>query len=160
MYKIANRKVQPVVEQSPSITVRPMVLEDIPELAELYRQFWNQSSSVPEMTNVLERILPREDYIFLSAVEGTKLIGSVQGIVCEQLYGIARPFLVLHSLVVDPCHRRKGVARLLLDGLESRAKAKGCYWCDLISYAHNEGACSFYRANGFYENTVGFRKPL
>ena len=37
MYKIANRKAQPVVEQSPSITVRPMVLEDIPELAELYR---------------------------------------------------------------------------------------------------------------------------
>ena len=157
IYATAYPKVQPAVERS--ITVRSMVLEDIPELAELYRQFINQSSNVPEMTNVLKRLLTREDYIFLSAIEETKLIGSVQGIVCEQLYGIARPFLVVQNFIVDQDHRRKGVARLLLAELENRAIEKGCYHCDLITYANREEACSFYRASGFTAD-VGFRKPL
>ena len=143
-----------------SIIVRTMVLEDIPELAELYRQFWGQSSSVPKMTALLEKLLQRDDYIFLSAVEGNKLIGSVYGIVCECPYYICRPFLVLQNFIVDQDHRRKGVASLLLAELEDRAREKGCDHCDLVSYAVREGACSFYRARGFSTDTAGFRRLL
>jgi ribosomal protein S18 acetylase RimI-like enzyme len=148
------------MSQSQSIIVRPMILDDIPELAELYRQFWGHSSDVPKMIELMERLLPREEYIFLSAVEDGKLVGSVYGIVCEQPYGSCKPFLVLHCLIVDQDHRQKGVASLLFAELEYRAREKGCIHCDLITYADNEAACSFYRACGFPTDTAGFRKTL
>ena len=147
----------------PSVIVRPMVLEDILELAELYRQFFNQSSHVPKMTEILERLLTRDDYIFLSAACGDKLVGTVMGIVCEHLYGNCAPFLVLQNFIVDQEHHRKGVGSLLLAEMESRAKEKGCLCCDLVSTTYRVGACRFYRDRGFdgiYEGTVGFRKLL
>ena len=145
--------------QPKSIIIRPMILEDIPELAELYRQFWNQSSDILKMVTLLERLLTREDYIFLSAIGENKLIGSVYGIVCEQPYGICQPFLVLQNLIVDQAHRRKGVANFLLATLEILAIEKGCYHCDLITDAHREEAIRFYLAHGFEEH-IGFRKRI
>lgn len=145
--------------QDPAIIVRPMVLEDIPELAELYRQFWDQSSDVPEMIKLMERLLTRDDYVFLSAVEGSKLIGSVYGIVCEIPYRHCRPFFVIQNVIVDEDHRRKGVASLLFDELEHRAREKGCIQCDLITNPFREAAVGFYQGRGFAAD-VGFRKPL
>ena len=62
----------PKTRPTQSITVRPMILDDIPELAELYRQFWGQSSSISNMKELFERLLTRDDYCFLSAMEETK----------------------------------------------------------------------------------------
>ena len=145
--------------QKPTI-IRPMTLDDIPELAKLYRQFWNQPSNIQKMKTLLEKFLARDDYIFLSAIEDDKLIGSVMGIVCEQPYGECVPFLVLQNFVVDQDHRRKGVASLLLAEIENWGRAKGCGWCDLVSYACRKGACAFYLASGFSADSVGFRKTL
>jgi ribosomal protein S18 acetylase RimI-like enzyme len=140
-----------------------MILDDVPELAELYRQFFNQPSHISRMTEILEILQTRNDYIFLVAVDGDKLVGSVMGIVCWHLYGCCYPFLVLQNFIVDQEHHRKGVASLLLAEIERRAIEKGCLWCDLISSASREAACGFYRDrgfSGFAEGTAGFRKTL
>lgn len=49
------------------------------------------------------------NYIFLSALEENHLIGSVLGIICEELYGECKPFLLIEDLIVDQKYRRKGI---------------------------------------------------
>ena len=80
--------------------IRPMISEDIPALAELYRQYWSEPSDVTKMHELFQKLLARDDYLLLSAVEENKLVGSVMGIVCEELYGDCRPFLLVEDLIV------------------------------------------------------------
>jgi len=37
----------------------------------------------------------------LSAVENSLLIGSAMGVICGELYGDCRPFLVLENMIVE-----------------------------------------------------------
>jgi GNAT superfamily N-acetyltransferase len=142
------------------IITRPMILDDIPELAELYRQYWDEPSEIPKMKEHFQRLLKRDDYIFLSAVEETQLIGTVMGIVCESLYGDCRPYLLIEDLIVDQHHRRKGVASWLLAELENWARKKGCRQALLVSEASREDARCFYLARGFPADNIGFKKKF
>ena len=143
-----------------AILVRDMIFEDIPRLAELYRQFWNEASNVSKMEAAFLGIQKRNTHIFLSATEENELIGSVMGILCDELYGECRPFLLLENLIVDNKHRRKGAARLLLAELERRAKERGCWQIILVTEANRNDAYEFYKANGFQLNNAGFKKKL
>ena len=142
--------------------IREMIFEDIPRLAEIYSQFWNtgNSSNVSKMKAVFPELQKRDSYIILSAVEENELIGSVMGIVCDELYGECRPFLVLENLIVDKQHRRKGAARLLLAEMEKRAKKRGCWQIILVTEANRNDAYEFYKANGFQLDNAGFKKKL
>ena len=59
--------------------------EDLGALADLYRQFWGESSSLEKMRATFRRLSRDRDYIFLVAKHGKCLVGSVMGIVCEEL---------------------------------------------------------------------------
>jgi GNAT superfamily N-acetyltransferase len=145
--------------------IRKMIFEDIPSLAELYRQFWNVPSDVAKMEELFHRVQKQEEYVLLCAIEennieGNNLIGTVMGIVCEELYGDCRPFLLIENLIVDQHHRRKGVGGLLLAELEKWARDKNCRQAILVSEASREDARSFYLARGFPPDSIGFKKKL
>ena len=143
------------------IVIRDMQPGDIPALAELYRQFWGESSNLPKMQKKFAQLCEREDYILLCAVDGERLTGSVTGIVCQDLYGDCRPFLVLENMVVDHTCRRKGVAGALLVQLEERARAKGCTQVILVTESAREDALGFYEASGFHPTAnKGYKKKL
>lgn len=93
--------------------IRKMIVEDIPKLALLYKQFWNEGSCVETMIKQFEKLHRNSSYVLLSAVEDDELIGSVMGIVCEELYGKCEPFMVVENMIVDKEHRRRGVEPLL-----------------------------------------------
>lgn len=137
-----------------------MIVEDIPQLAELYRQFWGESSDLAKMETTFLELQKRNSHLFLSAVEGNEIIGTVMGIVCEELYGECRPFLLIENLIVDKKHRRKGTARRLLEELEIRARQRNCWQMILVTESDREDACAFYKANGFQLNNAGFKKKL
>ncbi len=140
--------------------VREMIVENIPQLAELYRQFWGESSDIVKMETTFRELQKRNSHIFLSAVEGNELIGTIMGIVCEELYGECRPFLLIENLIVDKKHRRKGVARRLLTEMENLARQRNCWQMILVTEADRDDACAFYKANGFQLNNAGFKKKL
>jgi Sortase and related acyltransferases len=140
--------------------IREMIPEDIPRLAEIYRQFWNTPSNIAKMETTFRALQERDTHLFLSAVENDELVGTVMGIVCDELYGECRPFLLIENLIVDQKHRRKGVARRLLTELENRARDCGCWQMILVTEADREDACAFYNANGFQLNNAGFKKKL
>ena len=144
-----------------AMITRNMQPQDIPALAELYRQFWGDDSDVAKMKDKFDELHGRDDYIFLCAVENDKVCGSVMGIVCQELYGDCCPFLLVENMVVDCNSRRKGVGKALLTHLEELAKTKDCRQIILVTEANREDACGFYEAVGFHPTAnKGFKKKL
>ena len=143
------------------MTIRDMEPDDIDALSKLYYQFWNEESDTQKMKNKFTKLQKDKSYIFLCATENEKLIGSVMGIVCEELYGECEPFLVLENMVVDNDYRQKGVGRALFSELENRAKTNACTQIILVTEADRKDACGFYESIGFHPAANrGFKKKL
>lgn len=140
--------------------IREMRLEDVPYLAELYRQFWGDLSCVDKMRKQFVGMQEKGNYILLSAVEDEKLVGSVMGVVCDELYGNCQPFCVLENMIVDNKVRKKGVGRSLFRELERQAKEKKCTQIILVTEKERLDACAFYEACGFQQNNAGYKKKL
>lgn len=102
--------------------IREVAMEDIPKLMKLYQQFWGQPLHIEKMQRQFWRLKDQHSHMILCAVAGNSFIRSVAGIVCADLYGACRSFMVLENLIVDKQHRRKGVAQQLLGELERQAK--------------------------------------
>ena len=141
--------------------IRDMRQEDIEALSKLYYQFWGEQSDIQKMQDKFAKLQYNESYILLCAVENDKLIGSVMGIVCEELYGECEPFLLLENMVVDNDYRQKGIGRALFAELEMRAKASGCTQIILVTEVDRKDACVFYESMGFHKTAHrGFKKKL
>ncbi len=94
--------------------------------------------------------------------------GRAQVWVCEDRGAIAGNAVVLYrrgsntarcySLVVHPDHRRRGIARALLQRAEAAAVTRGCRAMRLEVRPDNRAALGFYRGNGYAttEKIAGF----
>lgn len=141
--------------------IRMMQEEDIPELSALYEQFWGEKSDIENMKKQFRTLLQKNTHILLSAVEDGKLTGSVMGVVCEELYGECKPFLVVENMVVDKDCRRKGLGKALLSELEKLAKQRGCTQMILVTETNRADACGFYQSAGFDPDiNKGYKKKL
>ena len=89
--------------------MREMIADDIPQLAQLYKQFWNEESCVETMYKKFHRFNETGSHILISAVENNQLIGSVMGVICGELYGDCKPFMVLENMIVNKRYRNRGV---------------------------------------------------
>jgi len=141
--------------------IREMIADDILQLAQLYKQFWDEDSSLDTMYKQFSKLSTSGTHVFLSAVENDRLIGSVMGVICEELYGDCKPFMVLENLIVDRSYRNKGVGRALINELERTATAKNCTQIILVTETNRIDACSFYESAGYKPGThKGFKKKL
>jgi ribosomal protein S18 acetylase RimI-like enzyme len=138
-----------------------MIKDDIPDLARLYKLFWNEESSIPKMQSLFDNLNDNTNYIILSAVENNKIIGSIMGIICYELYGECKPFMVIEDFVVDPKHRRKGVGKSLFLEIEKYSTKNECYQILLVTENNRQDAINFYTKIGFDPNNYkGFKKTL
>jgi GNAT superfamily N-acetyltransferase len=135
--------------------------DDLEALAGLYNQFWGEESDVARMREVFSRLATNPDYIFLGKRHDGRIVGSVMGIVCEELYGQCQPFIVVEDVVVDRDHRRQGVGRALIRELEQRAVERGCSYIILVTEEERVGAHRFYQSMGYDPDKYkGFKKRL
>lgn len=138
-----------------------MIADDIPQLAELYRQFWDEKSCVETMYKKFCRFREVGSHILLSAVENGLLIGSAMGVICGELYGDCRPFLVLENMIVDKKFRKRGVGKALIFELEKKAVEKSCTQIILVTETNRIEACKFYEYAGYSPDTHrGYKKKL
>ncbi|MBC2744069.1 MAG: GNAT family N-acetyltransferase [Desulfosarcina sp.] len=80
----------------------------------------------------------------------------------------ARPLVNVHDLAVLPAHRGNGAGRLLLAGVEQKARELGCCKVTLEVLENNRRARTIYEAAGFsqahYQAEAGgallYAKPL
>lgn len=141
--------------------IRKMFKEDIPGLALLYKQFWNEDSSIDLMEKKFIELQNNPKYIFLSAIEGNDLVGSVMGVICDELYGDCKPFLIMEDLIVDHKYRRKGIGKALITEIERQAIEHDCYQILFITENDRTDTIAFYESLGFNSSThKGFKKSL
>jgi len=72
------------------------------------------------MYSQFKKVCENGTYVLLSAVENECLIGSVMGVICEELYGSCNPFMVLENMIVDkkPWGKTWGTGILFLKNAE------------------------------------------
>lgn len=66
----------------------------------------------------------------------------------------------IDDLVVDPVMRRRGVARLLIKGVNTWAKTRQCTEIDLTYWHFNRDAAEFYKSLGFQEELILVSRPI
>ena len=143
------------------IIIREMIMEDIDELSALYYDFWNEESDSQMMKQEFHNLIDNKDYIFLSAISNGILAGAVMGIVCHELYGKCKPFLVMEDFIVRSNCRNKGIGKKLLEKLEEIAEERGCSQIQFITEANRYNTIKFYEKCGYESNkNIGFKKKF
>lgn len=77
------------------------------------------------------------------------------------IYGCA-PTVFIEAVVVLPSHRRRGIARAMMQKILADARADGCYKVQLLSHKRHahDGAHRLYASLGFEPEAEGFRRYL
>jgi ribosomal protein S18 acetylase RimI-like enzyme len=92
--------------------------------------------------------------LFLVAEDGDEVVGTTMG-----GYDGHRGWV--YAVAVKPSHRRRGVARALMEEIQSRLAGAGCRKLNLQIRADNVDAVAFYRALGFnVEDRISMGKRL
>ena len=140
--------------------IRKIQKKDMSQLSYLYKQFWDEDSNIEAMENELSLIEKEGNSIILVCeIDGT-VIGSVMGVICRELYGDCKPFMVVEDMIVDKNCRHKGVGSALINELTKIGKEHKCTQMILVTEKNRHDACSFYEKNGFSTNTTGYKKKL
>lgn len=135
--------------------------DDLTALAEMFRQFWDEKSSPEKMGSTFSRLATNPAYILLAAKNNDRLVGFAMGIICEDLYGECKPFMVIEDLIVDKNQRRNGVGSALMRELEKCAIDHDCCQIIFVTEADRTEAHRFYRSLGYeFESYKGFKKRM
>jgi ribosomal protein S18 acetylase RimI-like enzyme len=141
--------------------IRKLVENDIENLSELYKQFWDEESSPEKMRVTFQRLKNNPNYILLVADQQNNLVGSAMGIICEELYGDCKPFMVIEDVIVAKKQQRLGIASSLMMKLESLAAEQDCNYILFVTEAERTGAHRFYESLGYKSDAYkGFKKRL
>ncbi len=141
--------------------IRNIEYKDLESLGKLYFQFWGDKSELEKMQGKYKELENNDNYIFLAAEVDGRLAGSVMGIVCSELYGDCRPFMVLEDLIVDKNFRKKGIGKALVRKLEEEAEKRNCCQIIFITETDRHDAVAFYESVGYDSNkNRGFKKKI
>jgi GNAT superfamily N-acetyltransferase len=135
--------------------------EDLEELGLLYQDLTGEAADLEKMAQTFQWMNVDPDYILLGAKLDDQLAGSLMGIICYELLGPCRPFMVVENVIVGGRFRRQGIGKALMEAIEAVAREKGCYLIQLVSSGHRKEAHQFYESMGYGTDPVrGFRKFL
>ena len=129
-----------------TIDIRPFRLADEDAVTDLWVRCdlvrpWNDPG------RDIRRKLQAQPELFLVALEGQRVVGTVMG-------GYEGHRGWINYLAVDPGSRRTGLGRRLMDEVESRLLERGCPKVNLQMRTENRLAGRFYEAIGYHEDHV------
>tara|TARA_R100000306_G_scaffold42422_1_gene41110 strand:- start:328 stop:786 length:459 start_codon:yes stop_codon:yes gene_type:complete len=119
-----------------------------------------QLSSVQRAT--WDRMMATDDLtIYLAEYDGEP-VGYTASLQMPHLTYRCRPTVFVESMRVLEAHRRRGVARRMLQRLLADAQAAGCQKVQLVTHKRHaeDGAHDLYRSQGFIAEAEGFRLYL
>jgi GNAT superfamily N-acetyltransferase len=99
-------------------------------------------------------------HILLAVRDEGECVGTATGVVCHGLYGGFDAYLVIEDVVVDPAHRRRGIATALLGELERLGREVGCKQVILLTESCRSDAVALYESAGYQGSWTGFKKKL
>lgn len=140
-----------------SITIRRAIEQDAPAILEL-NAVNNDARATVE--HIAAHIREQSEYEtpFVAVVDEV-VVGlaclCVRPSLCDPM-----PYAELTELIVHPAHRRHGVGRALIEGIETEARTAGAASLVLMTAWRNTEAHAFYHALGFRLHTVMMQKGL
>lgn len=142
--------------------IEDITKKDLAALAGLYEQLIDMKTDMDQMVKTFDRIAANPDHILLGAKDAAgSLVGSLMGLVCNDLVGECRSFMVLENMIVDAAARGRGVGRALIGRIEEIGRERGCRYVLLVSAQQRTAAHAFYESVGYPPGTVqGFKKYL
>ncbi len=141
------------------VVVADIAAGQLPALAGLFESLTGLPSDMDRLAAVFDEMDGDPDYHLLGATRDGVLAGALLGVVCRDVVGACRPFMVVENVVVAAPYRRQGVGRRLFAALEARARVRDCLYLMLVSGPGRVGARAFYTALGYFES-AGFKKRL
>ncbi|MNM81194.1 putative acetyltransferase [compost metagenome] len=133
--------------------------EDLRGLCDLYDDLIGRKTNYQKLLEAFEKISSSDNYYILGAFKDNELVGSVMGIVCQDIVGDCRPFMVIENVVVASRVRREGIGKELMITIEKIAKERDCYYMIFVSGDQRKEAHVFYEKLGFKDEKVqGYRK--
>lgn len=144
------------------VRIELATLEDKTRLAELYEQLASRPSILDKLEEELQNVLSRPEYrLVVARDEKGKTVGTAMGVICQDLVGECKPFMVIENVVVDKAARGGGIGRSIMQDLESHASKQGCGYIIFVSGAERVEAHRFYASMGYELGRArGFKKIL
>lgn len=141
--------------------IREIEAHSLAALNQLYEELTGELTDSQKLEKAFQTIKADSRYILLGAFVEGELLGSMMGIVCQDLVGDCRPFMVIENVVVSSRARRQGLGKKLMTALEEIAHDRDCYYIIFVSGEKRKEAHVFYEAMGYREEKVeGYRKHL
>lgn len=115
-----------------------------------------------EQEKSIARYIDNPTCLVYVAREGDDIIGFVSGHFCELISVVSSPVMMgsVDELYVLPEYRKQGVAKLLLDKIESTFTQYGVKQMLVEVWSFNQQALSLYTKQGFSDHIHCLRKPL
>lgn len=146
-YQIATAAPQDLVEVARLIDRRPGLTAD--ELTDQQQATW-------------ARMMQTEDLTVYLAWHDADAVGTTALLVMPHITYACRPTAFIETMYVRDEHRRRGVARLMIEQLLDDARTVGCHKVQLLTHKRHasDGAHVLYHSMGFEAEAEGFRLYL
>ena len=137
------------------MTVQPRIREategDLPGIQTLYRELRPHDPALaPETARAAFGVLLERQDLHLFVCElGGALVASCMLVCVPNLASGARPFGLIEHVITLSSHRKRGLARLVLEHALAKAWLEGCYKVMLLSGAQRAEAHRLYESLGF-----------
>lgn len=132
-------------------TIRLARSHELSDLLSLYQQL-NPDDPVLDVDAagpVWVRLLASDfTAVYVAELEG-RLVSSCTLAIVPNLSRGARPYGVIENVVTDAGHRRRGLARAVLEAALDQAKSANCYKVFLATGSKRESTLRFYEGVGF-----------
>jgi GNAT superfamily N-acetyltransferase len=144
------------------ITIDKINLDDLLELSNLYEELSENKTNMEKMKENYDWIDANSDYMLIGAKdENNNLVGSLLAIICHDIVGECKSFMVLENVVVKSSYRGLGIGKSLINFIEDYSRERNCYYIIFVSSKSRKEAHKFYESLGYDIDAVqGFKKYL
>ena len=143
------------------IMLRKATPADADQLSTLFIDFTGAPSDIEAMKQKIASLSAKPEYCVAVACDGDLVIGTAMGIVCQDLCGACKPFMLIENVVVDPAYRGQGIGKQLMQYVENFGKDNQCKYVLLVSEAKRTDSHKFYESLGYPPGEeMGFKKRL
>jgi len=140
-----------------SITIRPATPTDAPEILRLNHAHNDARDNVEGIAARIASCPPLET-LYLAEQAG-RVLGYITLRLLPQICDPI-PYAEVWELYIDASYRRQGVGQQLMAHVEALAQAAGATQLVLVTSMKNQNAQHFYRAAGYDQPYLSFRKKL
>lgn len=93
------------------VTIEEIGIESLKALNTLYEELIGGPTDPVKLETAFRSIREDSRYVLMGAFVDGELLGSMMGIVCQDLVGDCRPFMVIENVVVSSRARRQGIGK-------------------------------------------------